>query len=131
MAAAQPSRPGTFTAARWGKICASLIVLVVARELCYPPADLQSICRPPGIAQPIATGTTRTPIEIARGVISFCYKRLSQALPESRINMPPDDIPSVRQLRIFAAVAAAQSVSGAAKAVNLSQPGVTQSVRAL
>jgi LysR family transcriptional regulator, regulator for genes of the gallate degradation pathway len=45
--------------------------------------------------------------------------------------MPPDDIPSVRQLRIFAAVAAAQSVSGAAKAVNLSQPGVTQSVRAL
>jgi LysR family transcriptional regulator, regulator for genes of the gallate degradation pathway len=40
-------------------------------------------------------------------------------------------IPSVRQLRIFAAVAAAQSVSGAAKAVNLSQPGVTQSVRAL
>jgi LysR family transcriptional regulator of gallate degradation len=45
--------------------------------------------------------------------------------------MPPDDIPSVRQLRIFVAVAAAQSVSGAAKAVNLSQPGVTQSVRAL
>jgi len=45
--------------------------------------------------------------------------------------MPPDDIPSLRQLRIFAAVAAAQSVSGAAKAVNLSQPGVTQSVRAL
>lgn len=45
--------------------------------------------------------------------------------------MPLDDIPSVRQLRIFAAVAAAQSVSGAAKAVNLSQPGVTQSVRAL
>src|SRR5258708_21830853 len=45
--------------------------------------------------------------------------------------MPPDEIPSVRQLRIFAAVAAAQSVSGAAKAVNLSQPGVTQSVRAL
>src|SRR5262249_5590344 len=45
--------------------------------------------------------------------------------------MPPDDIPSVRQLRIFAAVAAAKSVSGAAKAVYLSQPGVTQSLHAL
>jgi LysR family transcriptional regulator, regulator for genes of the gallate degradation pathway len=45
--------------------------------------------------------------------------------------MPPDDIPSVRQLRIFVAVAAAQSVSGAAKGVNLSQPGVTQSLHAL
>jgi DNA-binding transcriptional LysR family regulator len=51
--------------------------------------------------------------------------------PGDRKTMPPDNIPSVRQLRIFAAVAAAQSVSGAAKAVNLSQPGVTQSVRAL
>jgi LysR family transcriptional regulator, regulator for genes of the gallate degradation pathway len=45
--------------------------------------------------------------------------------------MPPDDIPSVRQLRIFAAVAAARSVTGAAKAVHLSQPGVTQSLRSL
>ena len=45
--------------------------------------------------------------------------------------MPPDDILSIRQLRIFAAVAAAQSISGAAKAVNLSQPGVTQSIRGL
>jgi LysR family transcriptional regulator of gallate degradation len=41
------------------------------------------------------------------------------------------DTPSVRQLRVFAAVAASQSISKAAKAVNLSQPGVTQSVRAL
>jgi LysR family transcriptional regulator, regulator for genes of the gallate degradation pathway len=45
--------------------------------------------------------------------------------------MIPHETPSVRQLRVFAAVAAAQSISGAAKAVNLSQPGVTQSVRAL
>ncbi len=45
--------------------------------------------------------------------------------------MIPHDFPSVRQIRIFAAVAASQSISGAAKAVNLSQPGVTQSVRAL
>jgi LysR family transcriptional regulator, regulator for genes of the gallate degradation pathway len=41
------------------------------------------------------------------------------------------DVPSVRQLRVFTAVAATQSISAAAKAVNLSQPGVTQSVRAL
>lgn len=40
-------------------------------------------------------------------------------------------LPSVRQVRIFAAVAAAQSISGAARAINLSQPGVTQAVRAL
>ncbi len=45
--------------------------------------------------------------------------------------MPLDESPSVRQLRIFAAVAAAQSISGAAKSVNLSQPGVSQSVHAL
>jgi molybdate transport repressor ModE-like protein len=45
--------------------------------------------------------------------------------------MTPHDVPSVRQIRIFAAIAASQSISGAAKAVNLSQPGVTQSVRAL
>jgi LysR family transcriptional regulator of gallate degradation len=41
------------------------------------------------------------------------------------------DIPSVRQLRVFTAIAASESISGAAKAVNLSQPGVTESVRAL
>jgi LysR family transcriptional regulator, regulator for genes of the gallate degradation pathway len=45
--------------------------------------------------------------------------------------MLSDDIPSVRQLRIFVAVASARSVSGAAQAVNLSQPGVTQSLHAL
>src|SRR3984957_10459215 len=45
--------------------------------------------------------------------------------------MIPHDLPSIRQLRVFAAVAASQSISAAAKAVNLSQPGVTQSLRAL
>jgi LysR family transcriptional regulator, regulator for genes of the gallate degradation pathway len=45
--------------------------------------------------------------------------------------MTLNDIPSVRQLRVFTAIAASQSISGAAKAVNLSQPGVTESVRAL
>jgi LysR family transcriptional regulator, regulator for genes of the gallate degradation pathway len=45
--------------------------------------------------------------------------------------MSPHDFPPIRQLRVFAAVAQAQSISGAARAINLSQPGVTQSVRAL
>jgi LysR family transcriptional regulator of gallate degradation len=45
--------------------------------------------------------------------------------------MSPNEFPSVRQLRVFAAVAAAQSITGAAKAVGLSQPGVTESLRAL
>jgi DNA-binding transcriptional LysR family regulator len=50
---------------------------------------------------------------------------------EGRHPVISQDTPSVRQLRVFAAVAASQSISGAAKAVNLSQPGVTQAVRAL
>jgi DNA-binding transcriptional LysR family regulator len=45
--------------------------------------------------------------------------------------MIPHDFPPIRQLRVFAAIAEAQSISGAARAVNLSQPAVTQSVRAL
>lgn len=45
--------------------------------------------------------------------------------------MTTHEVPSVRQLRVFIAVAASQSISAAAKAVNLSQPGVTQSVHAL
>jgi len=45
--------------------------------------------------------------------------------------MIPLDIPSLRQLRAFEAVARLESVSSAAREVNLSQPGVTQSVRAL
>jgi LysR family transcriptional regulator, regulator for genes of the gallate degradation pathway len=47
------------------------------------------------------------------------------------VPMTPQDLPPIRQLRVFAAVAEAQSICGAAKAINLSQPGVTQSVRAL
>src|SRR5271170_4424279 len=46
-------------------------------------------------------------------------------------SMIPLDIPSLRQLRAFEAVARLESVSSAAREVNLSQPGVTQSVRAL
>jgi LysR family transcriptional regulator of gallate degradation len=72
------------------------------------------------------------PIEIAPTPISFCYMQLQMFRyargPSSVIS---SDTPSVRQLRVFAAVAASQSISAAAKAVNLSQPGVTQSVRAL
>lgn len=41
------------------------------------------------------------------------------------------EIPSLRQLRAFAAAARLQSVSAAAREVNLSQPGVTQSIQAL
>src|SRR5579859_4553787 len=50
---------------------------------------------------------------------------------------PPDapmtmrEVPSFRQLRAFEAVARLESVSAAAREVNLSQPGVTQAVRAL
>jgi LysR family transcriptional regulator, regulator for genes of the gallate degradation pathway len=46
-------------------------------------------------------------------------------------SMMAHDVPSVRQFRVFAAVAASRSISSGARAVNLSQPGVTQSVRAL
>ena len=42
-----------------------------------------------------------------------------------------NDFPSLRQLRAFEAVARLQSMSMAARAINLSQPGVTQSVEAL
>src|SRR5215472_4143491 len=45
--------------------------------------------------------------------------------------MIPLDIPSLRQLRAFAAVARLESVSAAAREVNLSQPGLTQSLHAL
>ncbi len=41
------------------------------------------------------------------------------------------DFPSMRQLRAFKAVARLESVSGAAKEINLSQPGVTQALRAI
>jgi LysR family transcriptional regulator of gallate degradation len=45
--------------------------------------------------------------------------------------MIPLDIPSLRQLRAFEAAARLESVSGAARAVNLSQPALTQSIHAL
>jgi LysR family transcriptional regulator of gallate degradation len=45
--------------------------------------------------------------------------------------MVPSDIPSLRQLRAFEAVARLESVSSAAREVNLSQPALTQSLRAL
>ncbi len=41
------------------------------------------------------------------------------------------DVPSLRQLRVFEAVARLESVSAAAREVNLSQPGVTQAIHAL
>ena len=41
------------------------------------------------------------------------------------------EVPSFRQLRAFEAVARLESVSAAAREVNLSQPGVTQTIRAL
>jgi len=41
------------------------------------------------------------------------------------------NFPSLRQLRAFEAVVRLQSMSGAAREINLSQPGVTQSVEAL
>jgi DNA-binding transcriptional LysR family regulator len=43
----------------------------------------------------------------------------------------PRDLPSLQQLRAFEAAARLESVSGAAREVNLSQPGVTQAIRAL
>jgi DNA-binding transcriptional LysR family regulator len=45
--------------------------------------------------------------------------------------MAPIDVPSLRQLRAFEAVARLESVSSAARAVNLSQPALTQSLHAL
>jgi len=45
--------------------------------------------------------------------------------------MIPLEIPSLRQLRAFAAAARLESVSAAAREVNLSQPGLTQSLHAL
>src|SRR5262245_53790594 len=47
------------------------------------------------------------------------------------LTMIPPDIPSLRQLRAFEAAARLASVSGAAREVNVSQPGLTQSIHAL
>ncbi len=48
-----------------------------------------------------------------------------------RVSLIRHEFLSLRALRVFAAVAAAQSITGAAKTLNLSQPGVTEAVRAL
>ncbi len=45
--------------------------------------------------------------------------------------MISSDVPSLRQLRAFEAAARLASISGAAREVNLSQPGLTQSIHAL
>jgi DNA-binding transcriptional LysR family regulator len=45
--------------------------------------------------------------------------------------MIPLDVPSLRQLRAFESAARLESVSAAAREVNLSQPGLTQSIHAL
>jgi DNA-binding transcriptional LysR family regulator len=45
--------------------------------------------------------------------------------------MIPRELPSLRQLRAFEAAARLESVGAAAREVNLSQPGVTQSLHAL
>jgi LysR family transcriptional regulator, regulator for genes of the gallate degradation pathway len=45
--------------------------------------------------------------------------------------MIADDLPSLRQLRAFEAVARLESVSGAARDVHLSQPGISQAIHAL
>ena len=55
-------------------------------------------------------------------VIRFCYKYT---------DMLTSDIPSLRQLRAFEATARLGSVGAAAREVNVSQPGVTQALRAL
>jgi len=47
------------------------------------------------------------------------------------MSMNPLEFPSLRQLRAFAAAARLASVSAAAREVNLSQPGLTQSLHAL
>jgi LysR family transcriptional regulator, regulator for genes of the gallate degradation pathway len=45
--------------------------------------------------------------------------------------MNSHDVPSLRQLRVFEAVARLESVSAAASETNLSQPGATQAIRTL
>jgi LysR family transcriptional regulator of gallate degradation len=47
------------------------------------------------------------------------------------MSMSLNEFPSLRQLRAFAAVAKLRSMSRAAREINLSQPGITQSVEAL
>jgi hypothetical protein len=67
-----------------------------------------------------------------REPIRFCYiaklKRTEQSRPAHMVVL---DIPSLRQLRAFDAVARLESVSEAAREVSLSQPALTQSLHSL
>src|SRR5579862_2036145 len=51
--------------------------------------------------------------------------------PDGGFFMMAREIPSLRQLRAFEAVARLESVSAAARDIHLSQPGVSQAIRAL
>jgi LysR family transcriptional regulator, regulator for genes of the gallate degradation pathway len=66
-----------------------------------------------------------------REVIRFCYIARARRFQQSRPPMALLDVPSLRQLRAFEAVARLESVSSAAREVNLSQPALTQSLHAL
>src|ERR1700760_3029315 len=60
--------------------------------------------------------------------ISFCYIHL--ILGQGSM-MPAHHIPSLRQLRVFEAVARHKSIGRAAALVGLSQPAVTQAIASL
>ena len=66
-----------------------------------------------------------------RELIRFCYMHGGNPVPKVASAMVPLDVPSLRQLRAFEAVARLESVSSAAREVNLSQPALTQSLHAL
>jgi hypothetical protein len=71
-------------------------------------------------------------IERVLTVIGFCYKRkVFLGIRRWRVcSMTTLDVPSFRQLRAFEAVARLESVSDAAREVNLSQPALTESLHA-
>src|ERR1041384_484017 len=61
-----------------------------------------------------------------------CHKFLLYSLGfEQRAMKSASDIPSLRQLHVFEAVARHKSIGRAAAAVNLSQPAATQAIAAL
>jgi hypothetical protein len=65
-----------------------------------------------------------------RMVIRFSYNGNAFPFNARRVPDPmaPHDLPSLRHLRAFEAAARLESVSGAAREVNLSQPALTQSL---
>src|SRR6195256_6446872 len=78
------------------------------------------------------TRSRRPPIGTVCAPIRFCYNAFSSWIdPERGMSMNYGDFPSLRQLRAFEAVARLESMSRAARTINLSQPGVTQSVESL